>query len=231
MQSELLLISTGALLASVSSFVLFYLWETTKTSQKIRNIRKIINDEFYMMRSYAQSCNDELMKLGKNQEGSMSELIEDVFYEIPRGREPTTHLIFQQPFMFWNSIASSGSLINLPSRDIVLVNDFYKRVEFTFKFNTEDYELLKSRLKDAALSGNEDMVKIGCHYYMGQVYLRFSQLIEHFDRLCRSLDWMEARYSSPDLEKTIATYSEPGDSLLIMFPLPEDEGFERKTPI
>lgn len=232
MNSELLLILVGALFASLSSFALFYLWENMKTRQKIKNTQKIINDEFYMMRSYAQSCNDTILELMKNQEGSMSQLIENIFYDIPRGHEPTINLVFQQPFMFWNSIASSGSLINLPSRDIVLVNDFYKRVEFIFKFNKEDYESLKSHLKDAVLSGNETVVKMRCHMYMGQVYPRFWRLIDHFDRLCKSMDWMKAQYSSPDLEKLIAEYSGSGGDLLIQFPIPEDdEVFERKTPI
>lgn len=231
MQSELPLILVGALLASVSSFALFYLWENMKTAQKIKNTQKIINDEFYMMRSYAQSCNDIILELMKNQD-SMSQLIEDVFYDIPREHEPATNLVFQQPFMFWNSITSSGSLINLPSRNIVLVNDFYKRVEFIFKFNREDYESLKRYLKDAVLSGNETAVKSHCHIYMAQVYARFWRLIEHFDRLCKSISWMNARYSSPDLKKFIDEYSGSGGDLLIQFPIPEDdEIFERKTPI
>ena len=231
MISELLLILVGALMASASSFSLFYIWERKKMVRKIKNTQQIINDEFYMMRTYATDCNEFILELKRNRKGAMSEMVEGVLYDIPRGHEPAQSLIFNQPFMFWNSIASSGSLINLRSRDIVLINDFYKHVESVFVFNKEDYALLKSRLKNAVSDGDETLVRIYCDTHVSQVYVRFYELVEHFERLCESLDWMKSQYSDAELGKTISAHSKQGGDRLFMFPLPEDEDPERKTPI
>lgn len=230
MISELLFIAAGALIASVSSFVFFYLWERKKTTQTIKNTQKIINDEFYMMRSYAVRCTDFITQLKQNRQ-SMSELAESIFYDIPRGHEPAQNLIFSQPFMFWNSIASSGSLINLPSRDIVLVNDFYKHVESLFGFNKEDYVLLKSRLKDAVLSGNEDLVRAYCDLHILMVAIRFFRLTKHFDQLCEYLDWLKPRYSSIDLDTTMTEYPQRDCDPDVPFTVPDYDDFDRKTPV
>ena len=221
MLSEVLLLAAGALMGSTLSFVFFYRWEKKKTSAKITNTQKIINDEFYLIHLYAKKCRGQLDRFKKNQNGSFDEMIEKAFRDVSRGRPLVQNLRFYRSFLFWNSIISSGSLINLPSSDIVLVNSFHTYVENIFSFLKEGHAALKVHLREAALRDDRQSAKEYCVKYMARVDGQFWKLTIEFDRLCESLTWMKPDYSDPSLPDTIAKYSRPVefDSL---FPPRED---------
>ena len=218
----------GALMGSVSAFVLTRYLMMKKYNDELKKVKNIINDEFYRLHYYANESIETIMEKIKNYKEFHSHILE-ISYEISRGRSPLLLNLPHLRFLLWDSITSSGKMMELETDEIQLINAAHENIEYHFQsigHTIEQFEQEISHIEEDSI----EYLKICTHAFYGKLKLHFYGIVHQFNVLDKKIDWIKNDFSSETFKKINEEFADYPQGILSSLPVPNEE-FEKKSPI
>ena len=161
--------------------------------KKLERTQQIINDEFYRIYYYATD-EKEFFEKQFNNKKAFKEHVDDALYEINRARNPIIFPFVNFRFLLWNAIISSGSLINLESDEIQLINTAHENITQIFKNLEHSFEKFyekHQRGPENPEMPTEESFEIDLHLFLGKLYVEMEKIQLEFEKLVRNISWVK----------------------------------------
>lgn len=207
---------------------------TRKKYKERERIRKILNDDFYRIYVTSKDLQNFILTTLKNEKNEFNDLTDKVIYEAQRGHELTFMLDFRQSFLLWNSIVTSGSLVELEPEEIQLINASHDYIELVIISNIKEYENCNEQIShafDKDVSRTIDYVRINLESFLKISYINLNEIIKRFDYLCDNISWMKPQYSTGKLVEINPSYEPQEEGTLWWLPSPSFGNDDKKTPV
>ena len=222
----------GALVGAVSAFMLTRHLMTQKQKNELKKIQNIINDEFYRIYYYANESIKIITELVENGT-KFDEHILDIRHEISRGRTPLLIDLPNLRFLLWNSIVSSGRMIELETNEIQLINTAHDNAEEHFtsmSYEMKQFDQKMRYTQENPVQYSIKEIKMYTHMFYTKLYAELHLVKHQFDILNKKIDWIRDEFSTDMSKKINEEFTDYPQGIFTCLPFSNDE-FERKTAI
>jgi len=186
----------GSIFGALVAFVLFYNHDVSKEKRDIKKIRALINSDFARLYQLAKE------DISKIEQDNVEHTLDDYINKITAGDTNIDEFLFEyskiSEFNFWEAIVSSGSLIKLPEKEILLIQgtiDTIQILNIDIKELGEKVERdLRTAIRDSSDSGKDRVNEIMTEF-LGDL-ISFYEAVIDILKVSRSLRWV-------DLEKKL----------------------------
>lgn len=223
----------GAVIGALVAFLLTRYSLQNEQRKKLIRIHEIINDEFYRIYHYAAKEHELFQKEFFTDIKKFEEHVDNALYEISRARSPITFSFVNFRFLLWDAILSSGSLIELESDEIQLINSAHDNMQNLFEnigYDFDNFDKKYQRGPDNPEMPSKEIFEINFHTFLGRIYVELEKIQLEFDRINKNIGWIRKEFSNKYADHEGELY-DIDFSTLHMIPFPQEEEPVRKTPI
>lgn len=222
----------GALVGSVSAFMFTRHLMIKKQANELKKLKQIINDEFYRIHYYANESVKIIMEAVKNYE-EFHEHVLDIRHEIIRGRSPLLLDLPYLRFLLWNSITSSGKMMELKTDEIQLINAAHNNTEDCFasiSYITKQFDQKMRYTEENPVQYSIEKIEIYTNLFYAELKTQFHLIAHQFNVLDKKIDWIKSDFSTKTFKKINEEFADYPQEIFSTLPFPNKE-FEKKSPI
>ena len=225
--SELISAIIGA--AAGAGFALLSSYYLIKRKQKneLKKIQNIINDDFYRIYYYV---NESIRIIeGLTNYKKFYEYVLDIDHNISRGRSALLLNLPNLRFLLWNSIVSSGKMMELKTNEIQLINTAHDNTEGNFaamSYRMEQFDQKMCHTKENPVQYTIEEIKMHTHVFHNELYAQFNLIKHQFDILYEEIEWIKYEFSTSASKKINEAFSDHPQEILVGLLFPDDEAYE-----
>jgi len=185
----------GAVFGVIFGFFISIFWERRKEQRELKKLKKLLRDDFKRLH---ELMHEKLalilpsLESEKNMELFIEELISKKF-------NPKFVAEFHIPieFIFWKTIADSGSLIKLELDEIKHIESTYQFINTNSSFIERDYkrwiDVLGSKIEfvDKLSSVDKKELLTATTEYLSRIELYCQDMIDILDEEAENFDWIK----------------------------------------
>ena len=225
--SELISAIIGAAAGAVFALLSSYYLIKRKQKNELKKIQNMINDDFYRIYYYVNESIRIIEGLTNGKE--FYEYVLNINDNIRTGRSALLLNLPNLRFLLWNSIVSSGKMMELKTDEIQLINTAHDNAEVNFaaiNYRMEQFDQKMRHTKENPVQYDIEEVKIRTHMFHIELYAKL-QLIEHqFDILYEEIEWIKCEFSTSASKRINEAFSDQPQGILAHLPFPDDEVYE-----
>jgi len=225
----------GAIIGALLAFFFTRYSLQKEQRKKIEKIHNILSDEFYRIYRYADDAKEYLTSQLES-EKEFDEHFGWTEHEVIRARSPVIFGLPNFRFLLWDAIISSGSLINLESNEIQLINSahddmviFFKRLEKTVDDFDEKFRILDEKMvlkKKINKIKKEDL-----RMFLMFVYADLVQIQQIFEKLEKNISWIKKEFYIENPSTPENDFYDMYQPTFISIPVPKPTDSIKKTPV